>query len=296
MTRTARYANLFAVVAPFVAFLVACVLLWNRAVDVFDLALLAVMYVPTGLGITMGFHRLFTHRAFDTSRPMQYALGILGSMTLQGPLVHWVADHRKHHAHTDEEGDPHSPHVGHGSGLKGLVHAHVGWLLEGQGRASRRRYAKDLVEDPGLSRLSRLFLVWVAIGLLVPTVAGFVAHGGIEGAARGLLWGGAVRIFFMHHMTWSINSVCHFMGSRRFAVDDHSHNVFWLALPSLGESWHHNHHAFPRSAQHGLRWYELDVTAGGIRLLERLGLVWNVTRIAPERQEARLATRETVSV
>jgi stearoyl-CoA desaturase (delta-9 desaturase) len=292
MTRTARTANLIAVVLPFVAFLVACVLLWNRAVDAFDLALLVAMYVPTGLGITMGFHRLFTHRAFATSRPVQYVLAILGSMTLQGPLVHWVADHRKHHAHTDEEGDPHSPHVGHGSGLKGLVHAHMGWLLEAQGRASRRRYAKDLVEDPGLSRVSRLFLLWVAIGLLVPAVAGLVAHGGVEGAARGLLWGGLVRIFFMHHMTWSINSVCHFMGSRRFAVDDHSHNVFWLALPSLGESWHHNHHAFPRSAKHGLRWYELDVTALGIRVLERLGLAWNVTRIAPERQEARLAAPE----
>jgi stearoyl-CoA desaturase (delta-9 desaturase) len=296
MTRTQRIANLGAVFVPFVAFAVACVLLWNRAVDAFDLALLVAMYLPVGLGVTVGFHRLFTHRAFATKRPLQYALAILGMMSVQGSLSHWVADHRKHHAHTDVEGDPHSPHVGHESLLRGMLHAHMGWLIDSHGRASRRRYARDIVEDPGLRRISRMFLLWVSLGLLIPTVAGLIGHGGVEGALRGLLWGGLVRIFFLHHITWSINSVCHFLGRRRFDVDDHSTNVGWLAVLSLGESWHHNHHAFPRSARHGLRWWEIDISAMVIRALAAVGLAWNVTLISPERQQARLASRPGESV
>ncbi len=289
MTRTQRYANLGAVFVPFIAFVVACALLWNRAVDAFDLALLVAMYVPVGLGVTVGFHRLFTHRAFAAKPAVQYVLAVLGSMSVQGSLSHWVADHRKHHAHTDVEGDPHSPHVGHESLLRGMVHAHMGWLLDSHGRASRRKFARDIVEDPALRRISHLFLLWVGLGLAIPTLAGFLYHGGIEGAARGLLWGGLVRIFFLHHITWSINSVCHFLGRRRFAVEDHSTNVGWLAVLSLGESWHHNHHAFPRSARHGLKWYELDLSAIVIGILAALGLAWNVTKISPERQQARLA-------
>jgi stearoyl-CoA desaturase (Delta-9 desaturase) len=294
MTRLEKSVNLAAVVIPFLAVLAAIPLLWNRLVSPADLAILAAMYLITALGVTVGFHRLLTHRAFQTSAPLQYTFAILGSMAVQGPVIAWVADHRKHHAHTDVDGDPHSPHVGHGDGVRGvfsgLWHAHVGWLLVDQGRAERRRYAPELCEDRGMRRLNRWFPLLVVYGLAIPALAGYLVSGSIAGAATGLLWGGLVRVFFVHHVTWSINSVCHFTGSRRFDVDDHSTNVFWLALPTLGESWHHNHHAFPRSAQHGLRWWELDPSAMVIGAMERLGLAWNVVRIAPERQAQRAAS------
>jgi stearoyl-CoA desaturase (delta-9 desaturase) len=297
MTRLEKSVNLAAVVIPFLAVLAAIPLLWNRLVSPADLAILAAMYLLTALGVTVGFHRLLTHRAFQTSAPLQYAFAILGSMAVQGPVIAWVADHRKHHAHTDVDGDPHSPHVGHGDGVRGvfsgLWHAHVGWLLVDQGRAERRRYAPELCEDRGMRRLNRWFPLLVVYGLAIPALAGYLISGSIAGAATGLLWGGLVRVFFVHHVTWSINSVCHFTGSRRFDVDDHSTNVFWLALPTLGESWHHNHHAFPRSAQHGLRWWELDPSAMVIGAMERLGLVWNVVRITPERQAQKAVARRS---
>jgi stearoyl-CoA desaturase (Delta-9 desaturase) len=288
MSRAERTANLMGVLVPFLGVLVAIVLLWNRAVDVVDLAIMAVMYLITAVGITVGFHRLLTHRAFQTHAWLERTFAVLGSLSVQGSVMDWVADHRKHHAHTDREGDPHSPHVGHGSGLAGLWHAHVGWLLETQGQADWKRYAPELYEDPAMRRIGRRFPLLVAVSLLAPTLAGYVLHGfTLSGAAQGLVWGGLVRIFFVHHITWSVNSVCHFFGSRRFDVEDHSTNVGWLALVSLGESWHHNHHAFPRSAYHGLRWWELDPSGLIISGMERVGLAWNVVRITPERQSAR---------
>ena len=288
MSRAARIANLLAVTIPFVAFIVAVVLLWDRGVGWHDLALFGAMYVLTAFGVTVGFHRMLTHRAFQTSKPVEYLFAILGSMSVQGPVIAWVADHRKHHAHADEEGDPHSPHVGAGSGLRGLLHAHMGWLLIEQGGASKRKYARDLLEDPGMRRISRAFPMIVLAGLALPAAAGYLITGKWTGALTGLLWGGFVRIFFIHHVTWSINSVCHFFGRRRFDIEDHSTNVWWLALPSMGEAWHHNHHAFPRSAAHGLGRFELDPSAWLIRAMEKLGLVWNVVRIAPERQAQKL--------
>jgi stearoyl-CoA desaturase (delta-9 desaturase) len=298
MTRTARIANVGAVVVPFVAFVAAVVLLWNEIVAWHDLVVLAVMYLLTGFGVTIGFHRMLTHRSFRTSKGLERVFAVLGQMSVQGPVINWVADHRKHHAHTDEEGDPHSPHTGHGEGVRGvlagLVHAHVGWLVTEHGQARRSKYAKDLLEDPGMRRIHALFLPTVALSLLLPAALGFVLSGfAAAGALTGLLWGGLVRIFLLHHVTWSINSVCHFWGTRRFAVDDHSTNVFWLALPSLGEAWHHNHHAFPRSAVHGLRRIEPDPSAWVIAAMERLGLAWDVVRITPERQRARLAEAGT---
>jgi stearoyl-CoA desaturase (delta-9 desaturase) len=284
------------VTIPFVAFIAAVVLFWDRGVGWHDLALFAIFYLLTGFGVTVGFHRLLTHRSFATSKPMEYLLATLGSMSVQGPVIAWVSDHRKHHAHADEEGDPHSPHVGAGSGLRGLIHAHVGWLVSEQGMARKRKYAADLLDDPGMRVISRAFPAIVVAGLALPALAGYIITGRLTGALTGFLWGGLVRIFFIHHVTWSINSVCHFFGRRRFAIEDHSTNVFWLALPSLGEAWHHNHHAFPRSAEHGLDRRELDPSAWLIRGLERLGLVWNVVRIAPERQAQKLvvATAEPV--
>jgi stearoyl-CoA desaturase (Delta-9 desaturase) len=293
MSRTARNANLLAVIIPFIAFLAALVLLWNRAVGPLDLGILAVLYLLSGVGVTVGFHRLLTHRAFETHRPLKYVLAVLGSLSVQGPVITWVADHRKHHAHPDQEGDPHSPHVGHGSGLRGLLHAHVGWLMNSMGRAQRRRYAPELMEDPGMRAINRSFELIVVAGLAIPFALGYLIGGTLTAALTALLWGGLVRIFLLHHVTWSINSVCHFFGRRRFATEDHSTNVFWLALPSLGESWHHNHHAFPRAAQHGLRRWEVDPSGALIGLLERLGLAWNVVRITPERQRQREAPAST---
>ena len=275
-------------IVPFLGVLTAVVLLWNRAVDVADLAILIVMYMITAVGVTVGYHRLLTHRAFATYPWLERTFAVMGSLSVQGSVMDWVADHRKHHAHTDREGDPHSPHVGHGSGLPGLWHAHVGWLMETQGQADWKRYATELYEDPAMRRIGRQFPALAVLSLLIPTAAGFVVHGfTLDGALRGLVWGGLVRIFFVHHITWSVNSVCHFFGSRRFDVKDHSTNVGWLAVLSLGESWHHNHHAFPRSAYHGLRWWEIDPSGLIIAGMARLGLAWNVVRITPERQRAR---------
>jgi stearoyl-CoA desaturase (delta-9 desaturase) len=289
MTRAERTANLIGVVVPLAGVLAAIGLLWNRAVDWTDLAILGAMYLVTALGITIGFHRLLTHRAFQTYPWLERIFAVMGSLSVQGSVMDWVADHRKHHAHTDREGDPHSPHVGHGSGLGGLLYAHVGWLLETQGQADWKRYAPDLYEDPGMRRIGRSFPLLALLSLLIPTLAGFALHGFTAGGAlRGLVWGGLVRIFLVHHVTWSVNSVCHFFGSRRFDIEDHSTNVGWLSVLSLGESWHHNHHAFPRSAFHGLRWYELDPSGVIILLLQRVGLAWNVVRITPERQRSKV--------
>jgi stearoyl-CoA desaturase (Delta-9 desaturase) len=294
MTRLERYANLVAVIVPFAAFLGAIALLWNQYVAWSDLVILAVMYLTTAIGVTVGYHRLYTHRAFDAVAPVRYTLAVLGSMAVQGPVIDWVADHRKHHAFADDDGDPHSPH-GHGSGLrgamKGLYYAHMGWLSVTQGQAEKRRFAADLLEDRVIRRISRSFLWLLGAGLVIPALLGYALTGGtLKGALTGYLWGGLVRIFLVHHVTWSVNSVCHFFGRRRFQTDDESRNVFWLALPSLGESWHHNHHAFPRSARHGLRWWEVDLSALFILGLEKLGLASNVVTISPERQEDRRHT------
>ena len=290
MSKLERYANLTAVILPFAAFIAAIVLLWNDWVGPTDLAILAVMYLTTALGITIGFHRLLTHRAFDAPAPVKYTLATLGSMAVQGSVIDWVADHRKHHAFTDEDGDPHSPH-GHGGGLKGalhgLWHAHMGWLWQTQGAAEKRRYARDLLDDGGMRRIGRAFPLLVLAGLLIPAALGYALTGTAMGAFTGFLWGGLVRVFLVHHVTWSINSVCHFFGRRRFDLEDESTNVFWLALPSLGESWHHNHHAFPRSARHGLRWWEVDISGSIIRGMEKVGLARNVVTIPAERQKAR---------
>jgi stearoyl-CoA desaturase (delta-9 desaturase) len=295
VTRLHRNVNLAAVVLPFAAFLACLPLLWNSLVGWSDLAIMIALYLLSGLGITVGFHRLLTHRAFETYRPIRYAFALLGTLAVQGPVIGWVADHRKHHAFTDEEGDPHSPHVGHGAGggwrgtLRGLWHAHLGWLLEYPSGQEAERYAPDLLEDRGMVWISRGFVPIVAAGLVAAFGLGYALTGTLGGALTALLWGGLARVFFLHHVTWSINSVCHFFGRRRFSTEDRSTNVFWLSLVSFGESWHHNHHAFPRSARHGLHWWELDVGGWLIEAMKRLHLAWNVVRITPERQAQKLA-------
>jgi len=293
MSRLDRNVNIAAVVIPFLAAVLGAIFAWGSFLHARDIVIFAVMYLASAFGVTVGFHRHLTHRAFDTSRALHYALAVMGSLSVEGPVLAWVADHRKHHTFSDEEGDPHSPHVGHGSGVRavfaGLYHAHIGWLFESNGRAEKRRYCPDLVADRGMLRIHRAFPLLVLATLGVPFLAGWAWGGTLDAGLEALLWAGLVRIFLVHHVTWSINSVCHFFGQQRFATGDQSRNVFWLALPSLGESWHHNHHAFPRSAYHGLRWYELDPSGWLIRVLARLGLVWNVVSIDRERQAAKLA-------
>ena len=290
MTRARQIANLIAVVVPFVCVLAAIVLLWNSFVGWAQLSVMIVMYLLTGFGITVGFHRLFTHRSFKTSRPVRYLFAVLGSMAVEGPVITWVANHRKHHAFADEEGDPHSPHTTHGSGpaaaIKGLWHAHIGWMFKEDGQAERARFAPDLLKDRGLRAINAGFFPLMLLSLVLPFGLGYAIGGTLTDALLGLLWGGAVRIFLLHHVTWSINSVCHFFGRRRFDTTDKSTNVPWLSVLSFGEAWHHNHHAFPTSARHGLRWWELALDPGGLLItaMEKLGLVWDVVKISPERQ------------
>jgi stearoyl-CoA desaturase (Delta-9 desaturase) len=292
MTRTHKIVNLIGVALPFVALLAAIALLWNRAIGPLELSLLIGTYVITCLGVTVGYHRMFTHRAFESSRAFRAVIAVLGSMAVEGSVITWVADHRKHHAFTDREGDPHSPHLS-GPGLlgalKGLWHAHIGWLFETVGTSDRERFAPDLVKDRVLRVVDKLFGLWIILSFAIPFAIGWVVGGGIGAALTALLWGGFVRVFLLHHVTWSINSICHFFGSKRFDIEDESRNVFWLAPLSMGEAWHHNHHAFPTSAFHGLRWWErmVDPTGIVIWMLEKLGVVWNVVRVSPEKQRAK---------
>lgn len=297
MTRTHKIANLVGVTLPFLALVAAIALLWNRAVGPLELGLLIGSYVITCLGVTVGYHRMFTHRAFEASRTFRALIAVLGSMAVEGSVITWVADHRKHHAFTDREGDPHSPHLsgpGFWGAAKGLWHAHVGWLFETVGTAERERFAPDLVKDRALRVIDKLFPLWITLSFAIPFAIGWIVGGGFGAAVTALLWGGLVRVFLLHHVTWSINSICHFFGRKRFDIKDESRNVFWLAPLSMGEAWHHNHHAFPTSAFHGLRWWEriADPTGLVIWLLEKLGVVWNVVRVSPERQMAKALRRE----
>ena len=277
-------------VVPFLAVGVAAWRAWSGLLSWTDLVAFGVLYVLTILGVTVGYHRLFTHRSFRTTQVVRGAFAVLGSMAVEGSVIDWVANHRKHHAFSDRDGDPHSPHVDHGGGLRGavrgLAHAHFGWLLSYGQRAAPRRFARDLLADPLLRAIDRTFIVWVATGLAIPFAFGWVVGGTVDAALTALLWGGAVRIFVLHHMTYSINSLCHFFGRRPFATRDESRNLAWLAVPTFGEAWHNNHHAFPRSAMHGLRAWQLDPGAIVIRALERVGLAWDVVRVHPGDQDA----------
>ena len=272
------------VVIPFLAFVGAIAWLWGWGIAWSSLVMLVVMTVLTTLGITMGYHRYFTHRSFQTVRPVQAVLAVLGSMAAEGPVVKWAAVHRLHHQHADDVRDPHSPHL-HGQGLRGLVaglwHAHVGWLfaVDAPGLA---RYVPDLLGDRLVRVVSRLFGVWVILGLILPAaVVGLITMSWM-GALQGFIWGGLVRIFLVHHVTWSINSACHLWGATPFRTRDHSRNNPVFGVLGFGEGWHNNHHAFPTSARHGLRWWELDITHLLIRGLALTGLAWKVRLPAPE--------------
>jgi stearoyl-CoA desaturase (delta-9 desaturase) len=280
-------------VGPMLALLLVGWQLWDGLLRGSDLIVLAILYVLTGLGITVGFHRLFTHRSFKTSPALRGVFAVLGSAAIEGPIISWVADHRKHHAFSDKAGDPHSPHVDHGVGirgaLRGLAHAHLGWLFIHTERGSRERYAPDLLADPVVAFVDRTFLIWALGGLGVAFALGGIIGGSWRAALTGLLWGGAVRMLLLHHVTYSINSLCHFFGRRDYRTDDHSRNLAWLAPLSLGEAWHNNHHAFPTSAAHGLSWRQLDISGLVIGAMERLGLCWDVVKVPAERLAAKRA-------
>jgi stearoyl-CoA desaturase (delta-9 desaturase) len=298
MTPVQKTINLFGVVLPFAGLLTAIVLLWDRYVDATSLAIALAMYLATGFGISLGFHRLLTHRSYETHRALRTALAILGSMALEGPVIKWVSNHRMHHAHADQPGDPHSPHqTEHGDGLgplAGLAHAHLGWMLGGSSRALPDRYASDLENDPAIRFVERTFLLWVTLGLAIPAALGYAFTGTTHGAVEAFVWGGPVRIFALQHVTFAINSLCHFHGRKRFETGDESRNIAWLAPFSFGEAWHNNHHAFPTSAFHGLKRTDVDPSRWILTAAERAGLVWNVKRPALDRQAKRaLAAPDT---
>jgi stearoyl-CoA desaturase (Delta-9 desaturase) len=286
-----RVVRTMVFVLPPAALCLAGWLTWGGALHWQDLLILAIGYTFTGLGITVGYHRLFTHRSFKTTRSLRALLAVLGSMAVEGPVIEWVATHRKHHRFSDHPGDPHSPYRDDAPGwrgtLRGLGHAHVGWMLRGKEQANPARYAKDLLSDRDLCLISRTFPLWVTVGLAVPFGLGVALTGSLAGGLTALLWGGAVRVFLLHHVTFSINSLCHFFGRRPFATGDQSRNLAWLAPLAFGEAWHNNHHAFPTSARHGLARWQVDPGGSLINALERCHLAWDVVRISPARQQAK---------
>jgi stearoyl-CoA desaturase (delta-9 desaturase) len=281
------------VTAPLVGVVAAAFLLWGWGFGWVDFGLLVGMYLLTMIGVTVGFHRLFTHRSFQTPRVIQFILGVLGSMTFQGPLIDWVGRHRVHHQFSDRDGDPHSPHT-HGGGfwgmLRGFWHAHIGWAFAPM-EPGMDRYAGDLRKSSMLRAVSNLFPLWAFLGLLIPTVVG-LAVGGWFGAITGFVWGGLVRVCLAHHVTWSVNSLCHLWGGRPYECGDMSRNNAVVGVLALGEGWHNNHHAFPSSARHGLRWWQIDVSYWIIRAMALIGLAWKVRLPAAEE----LATRRRLAV
>lgn len=254
-----------------------------------EVGLFLVCTVIIGVGTSVGFHRYFTHRSFKASRPVHIALAILGSMAAQGPVIFWVALHRLHHELSDKSGDPHSPNL-HGDGIldriRGLWYAHVGWTYK-YAVPNANYYAGDMIRDKTISKISKQYLWWVAIGLLIPAVLGGLFTQTWFGVLTGFLWGGLVRMFFWHNMVWCITSVAHVIGTRPLKSGDLSTNNFWLAIPTMGESWHNNHHAFPHVAIVGFEWWQLDPSGWLIRAMETMGWVWDVKVASPGKISAK---------
>ncbi|WP_425566408.1 acyl-CoA desaturase [Pseudonocardia halophobica] len=271
-------------IVPLLAVAAAVPVAWGWGLGWVDVALFVVFYMVSGLGVTVGYHRHFTHGSFKARRGLRVALAVAGSLALQGSVVSWVADHRRHHAYSDKEGDPHSPWL-YGTGpralVKGFWHSHMGWLLE-RDKTNARRFAPDLLADPAIRRVGDNFLWFALTSLLLPGLLGGLLTWSVGGALTALLWAGLVRVALLHHVTWSINSVCHIWGDRPFAARDRSANVWWLALLSFGESWHNLHHADPTCARHGAKRGQVDISARLIRIFEVFGWAhsvrWPTTR------------------
>ena len=284
-----RMINFAAVTIPFAGLVAAIIMLWGVAFNWVYLALLGGMYVATAIGINVGYHRYFTHRSFKTPRFIEAILAVLGSMAVEGPVIQWAAMHRCHHQHSDEHQDPHSPHshdAGFWNMVRGMWHAHMGWLFRPH-PPGLARYVNDLRKDRLVRRMSKLFPLWVLVGLLIPAALGGLFTLTWMGVLLGFIWGGLVRIFLVHHVTWSINSVCHIWGTRPFDTHDESRNNAIFGVLALGEGWHNNHHAFPTSARHGLRWWQLDVTYMIIRGMALVGLARDIRVPSAERIAAK---------
>ncbi|MBA2554185.1 MAG: acyl-CoA desaturase [Geodermatophilaceae bacterium] len=280
------------VIVPFLALIAAVPVAWGWGLGWVDVALFVLFYFVTGHGITVGYHRYFTHGSFKAPKPVRIILAICGSMAIQGPVIQWVADHRRHHAFSDREGDPHSPWR-FGSTLpaltKGLFHAHLGWLFDPD-QTNRGRYAPDLLKDDAVRRTSNLFILWAGVSLFLPALLGGLLTWSWTGAVSGFFWAGLVRVCVLHHVTWSINSICHTIGQRPFASRDKSANFWPLAILSMGESWHNSHHADPTAARHGVLRGQLDSSARIIWIAEKFGWVSAAKWPTPERIAAKLVT------
>ena len=277
-----RRAVLALTLLPFLGFVGAIVWLWGNGLSGVDAGIFIGLYALSGLGITVGYHRLLTHKSFETPGWVLVLFAIAGSLAIEGSAISWVAAHRRHHAFADKEGDPHSPHLVDGAGLsavaKGLWYAHIGWLFDEE-KTSLERWAPDLMKNRAIRKVDKYFPLIAVSSFVLPAVLGFAFTQSLGGAISAFLWAGLTRIFLLHHVTWSVNSICHFYGRRPFQTTDESTNNWPLAIISFGESWHNNHHAFPTSAMHGLRGWQIDPGAILIRSLERLGLAWDVKRV-----------------
>jgi len=291
MARWEQIALGLFVFIPLLGVAAAGFVLWGNGLSWTDVIISAVFYVVTMHGITVGYHRYFTHGSFKAKRGLRIAMAIAGSMAIQGPVTRWVADHRRHHAFSDEEGDPHSPwrYGGGVKGLtKGLLHAHVLWLFDTE-QTDQKRFAPDLLKDPDIVKVSRWFPALVATSVLLPALIGGLVTMSFTGAVTAFFWASIVRIGLLHHVTWSINSICHTWGERPFTTKDRAVNVWWLAVASGGESWHNLHHADPTCARHGVDKGQVDSSARMIRLFEQLGWAHDVRWPKPERLDARRA-------
>ena len=282
---------------PFLAVIAAVPMAWGGWLGWSDVAIFLLMYAITGHGITVGFHRLFTHKSYKPGRAVKVFWAIAGSMAIQGPVVRWVADHRKHHKFSDRDGDPHSPWrygTTIGALTKGFLYAHMMWLFNPE-QTPQRKYAPDLMKDRDIVRISRQFPLWVVVSLATPALLGGLVTMSWQGALTAFFWASLVRVFLLHHVTWSINSICHTLGERPFVSRDKSANVWWLAIPSMGESWHNLHHADPTCARHGVLRGQLDTSARIIWAMEKLGLVHDVRWPVKERIDAKLVRNQTPS-
>ncbi len=288
------------IAVPLVAVVASGFVLWGDGLSWRDVVLSTVFYAISGHGITVGFHRYFTHGSFKTGRPLRIALAIAGSLAVEGPVTRWVADHRRHHAYSDEEGDPHSPWrygTSFGALCKGLWHAHIGWLFDIE-QTDQQRFAPDLLADKDIRLVNRLFPVWVAVSLGLPALLGgaWAAAAGesaTSGALSAFFWASIVRMAVLHHATWSINSICHAVGDRPFLTRDQSRNVWPLALISMGESWHNLHHADPTAARHGVDRWQVDTSAELIRGFEKLGWIRDVRWPSRSRIDARRVANQS---
>jgi len=283
--RLQRIVILVLTVLPLAGVVFAVMTFWGAGLSFLDAGLALFFYLFTGLGVTIGYHRLFTHRSFEARRPLKIVLAIAGSMSVQGAIIDWVGTHRRHHAFADRAGDPHSPHLDDDETIRGTIrglwHAHIGWLSSPE-LTDNERWAPDLMADPDLVRINKRFGTLTLLSFALPAVLGGLITWSLEGFVTAFLWASLARIFLLHHVTWSINSICHFFGERPFDSNDRSTNNWLLAIISFGESWHNGHHAFPTSAVHGIGRGQIDPTAAMIRLFEKLKLASRVKLVTPK--------------